>query len=117
MTEQIKAMQKLGMTDTEIAEVLADDEKIDKGEKLFELPKELQEGAKKARMIGTKKPTVYNFTKREKKADNDKRLLLDVLYCSILDLVVDAKVNNHEREFEFKYKDKKYKIVLSCPRS
>lgn len=73
MQKQIKAMQDLGLTDSEIAEVLETDRKIDKGEKLFELPKELQQGAKKARRIGTKKPTVYNFNQRQKKKDEDKR--------------------------------------------
>ena len=115
MSKQIEALKKLELTDKEIAEVLDCDKRIDKGEKLFTLDKEQEKASKKARNIGQK--TVYTFTKREKKADTDKRLLLDVLYNSILDLVVDAKVNNHEREFEFKYKDKKYKIVLSCPRS
>ena len=39
MDEQIKAMQNLGMTDEEIADVLECDKRIDKGEKLFELVK------------------------------------------------------------------------------
>ena len=50
--KQIQALKNLGLTDEEVAKVLADDEKIDKGAKLFELPKELEQGAKKARNAG-----------------------------------------------------------------
>ena len=38
--KQIEAMRKLGMTEDEIKQVLADDKRIDKGEKLFELTAE-----------------------------------------------------------------------------
>ena len=119
MTEQIKAMQKLGMTDTEIAEVLADDKKIDKGEKLFELPKELQQGAKKARMTGTKKPTVYNFTKREKKADRQKQFIIETISRALTDHLGGSvhEITNPEREIVIEYCHRKFKIVLSCPRS
>lgn len=119
MTEQIKAMQKLGMTDTEIAEVLADDKKIDKGEKLFELPKELQQGAKKARMTGTKKPTVYNFTKREKKADRQKQFIIETISRALTDHLGGSvhEITNPEREIVIEYCHRKFKIILSCPRS
>ena len=40
MSKQIDALKKLGLTDEEIADVLATDKKIDKGEKLFELSAE-----------------------------------------------------------------------------
>lgn len=119
MQKQIKAMQDLGLTDSEIAELLETDRKIDKGEKLFELPKELQQGAKKARMTGMKKPTVYNFNQRQKKIDEDKRQIISLLAETIENITDSGTVdiNNPERELTFNYKGKKYKIVLSCPRS
>ena len=59
--KQIQALKNLGLTDEEVTEVLADDEKIDKGAKLFELPDELKEGRKRHEMPeivkGTQKPT------------------------------------------------------------
>ena len=116
MQKQIKAMQDLGLTDSEIAEVLETDRKIDKGEKLFELPKELQQGAKKARMTGTKKPTVYNFNQRQKKKDVEKGKLINDLIDGI-PYTDNIQIINPEREFLFTYKGKKYKVVLSCPRS
>ena len=115
--QQIQALKNLGLTDKEITEVLADDEKIDKGAKLFELPEELKKGAKKARTAGNCKG--YTKANREKKVDDTKRGLIELLTSVIAEqpacnsLIVD----NPEREFNFLWGGKKYKIVLSCPRS
>lgn len=116
MNEQIESMRKLGMTDAEIADVLEADKRIDKGEKLFELDPELEKGAKKARQAD-RKPTAYNFQKRERKADNDKREIIQCLDDALCCLVDNVEVINPEREILFIYNDKKYKVVLSAPRS
>lgn len=116
--KQLEAMRKCGMTEAEIAEVLATDKEIDRGAKLFELPDELKAGAKKARQAD-RKPTNYNFTKRERKADNEKAFLVSSM-VEVLENVADGgtvDVANAEREFTFFYKSRKYKVVLSCPRS
>ena len=116
--QQIQALKNLGLTDKEIIEVLADDEKIDKGVKLFELPDELKEGAKKARNAGNCKGYTKS-TNREKKVDVVKRFLIQSM-GEIAENLADngtIEITNPEREFTFVYKDKKYKIVLSCPRS
>lgn len=57
MEKQLEAMRKLGFTDEEIQDILKSDKAIDKGEKLFSLPKELEAGAKKARQAERKKST------------------------------------------------------------
>ena len=116
--QQIQALKNLGLTDKEITEVLADDEKIDKDVKLFELPDELKEGAKKARNAGNCKGYTKP-TNREKKVDVVKRFLIQSM-GEIAENLADngtIEITNPEREFTFVYKDKKYKIVLSCPRS
>ena len=116
--KQIQALKNLGLTDEEITEVLANDEKIDKGEKLFELPEELEEGAKKARNAGNCKGYTKP-TNREKKVDVIKRFLIQSM-GEIAENLADngtIEIENPERGFTFVYKDKKYKIVLSCPRS
>ena len=116
--KQIQALKNLGLTDEEVTEVLADDEKIDKGAKLFELPDELKEGAKKARNAGNCKGYTKP-TNREKKVDVVKRFLIQSM-GEIAENLADngtIEITNPEREFTFTYKDKKYKIVLSCPRS
>ena len=48
MSKQIDALRKLGLTDAEIEQVLADDKRIDKGEKLFELSAEQEKASKQA---------------------------------------------------------------------
>ena len=116
LNSQIAALAKLGLTDAEIEQVLADDKRIDRGEKLFELDPELEKGAKKARQAD-RKPTTYNFQKRERKADNDKTELLNALFTTILPMCDTYKVTNSEREFCFTYHGRKFKVVLSAPRS
>lgn len=116
MNEQIEAMRKMGMSEEEIADVLESDKRIDKGEKLFELDPELEKSAKKARQAD-RKLTAYNFQKRERKADNDKREIIQCINDALCCLVDNVEVINPEREILFIYNEKKYKVVLSAPRS
>ena len=113
--KQIEAMKRLGMSEAEIADVLESDKRIDKGEKLFELTAEQKQAEKKAKGTGTR--TVYNFQKRERKADNDKREIIQCIDDALCSLVDNVEVTNPEREILFTYNGKKYKIVLSAPRS
>lgn len=116
--KKILALKNLDLTDEEIIKVIEDDEKIDKGEKLFDLPKELEKGAKKARMSGNCKGYTKSADK-EKKIDVVKRFLIQSM-GEIAENLADngtIEIANPEREFTFVYKDKKYKIVLSCPRN
>lgn len=117
MIQQVEAMRKLGMSEEEIADVLESDKRIDKGEKLFELDPELEKGAKKARQAD-RKPTAYNFQKRERKADTGKRDLISALVGAVAPLADgEIEVTNIEREFVFVVDGRKYKVVLSAPRS
>ena len=118
MSKQIEAMRKLGMTEDEIKQVLADDKRIDKGEKLFELTAEQEKASKQARQAD-RKPTVYKLDntagKRSKKADTDKQEIMRKLLDCFDEYA--PQVINAEREFTFTYNGKKFKIVLSAPRS
>ena len=117
MSKQIEAMRKMGMSEEEIADVLESDKRIDRGEKLFELDPELEKGAKKARQAD-RKPTTYNFQKRERKADTGKRDLISALVGAVAPLADgEVEVTNIEREFVFTVDGRKYKVVLSAPRS
>lgn len=120
-------MENLGITESEALEVLDCDKRIDKGEKLFELSQEQEKASKKARSVA-RTPTVYNFSKRERKSDNDKRRIIEYLknalvneiHTSLTDvdcLAVEVDVINPERELVFNYNGRKFKIVLSAPRS
>jgi hypothetical protein len=116
MKEQIENMKKLGMTDEEIADILECDKRIDKGEKLFELAETEKGNSRKARQVARMpKPQ----TNREKKIDIEKRFLIQCM-GEIAENLADSgtiEVVNPEKEIVFVYKDRKFKIVLSCPRS
>ena len=116
-------MTSLKISREEAIQVIADDDAIDRGEKLFELDAELQEGAKKARR-GERKQTTT--TKREHKPNDEKRFLIDTLVWALTTDIdhagdnvnaTDINVINGEREFTFTYNETKYKVVLSCPRT
>lgn len=117
MTDREKALKNLGLTDEEIADVVETDKRIDKGEKLFELDKELEKGAKKARSAGN--CNGYTKANREKKVDTEKRAIIQCMTEIAENLADNGTVNltNAEREFDFIYKGRKFKIVLSCPRT
>ena len=116
--EMIKTiMKKLDCDEETAKDVIECDKRIDKGEKLFELPEELEKGAKKARMSGN----CNGYTKptnREKKVDTDKREIINLIAETVENLTDEGTVyiNNPEREIEFVKGGRKYKIVLSCPR-
>ena len=118
MSKQVEALRKLGLTDAEIQQVLEDDKRIDKGEKLFELSAEQEKASKQARQAD-RKPTVYKLDntagKRSKKADTDKQEIMRKLLDCFDEYA--PQVINAEREFTFTYNGKKFKIVLSAPRS
>lgn len=120
MSKQIEALRKLGLTDAEIQQVLEDDKRIDKGEKLFELSAEQEKASKQARQAD-RKPTVYKLDntagKRSKKEDADKATLMNALFTAILPMCDTYEVTNAEREFSFTYNGRKFKVVLSAPRS
>ena len=117
MTDRQKqALRKCGIPEAEWAELEATDKRIDRGEKLFDLNPELEAGAKKARQAD-RKPTERK--PREKKQDDDKLILLEQLANAINASPIHAQceIVNPEREFSFTYNGRKYKVVLSCPRS
>lgn len=118
MTTKTKHLMKtLNLSETEALELQETDKRIDRGEKLFELPKELEAGAKKARQAD-RKPIAYNFAKRERKPDEIKRGLIELLSTVIQEqpACTFMEVSNLEREFTFMWNGRKFKITLSAPR-
>lgn len=105
----------LGITEQEALQVLEDDKRIDKGEKLFELTEEQKANEKQARLTGERVATTK--PKREKKVDNQKQNIISTMVGSIINVFgVRVDVANEEREFEFELNGRKFKVVLSCPR-
>lgn len=118
MEEKIKfLMENLGCDYETAKQVVLDDERIDKGEKLFEQTAEQKANSKKYRQ-GDRKPTVYKLDKRERKADADKRQLIALL-CASVGEVADNEptVTNIERQIDFEFRSRKFRVVLSAPRT
>ena len=94
----------------EAKEMLLADKAIDKGEKLYELPDELKAGAKKARQAD-RKPTEKKSTRKE---DVDKSVLIEGLMGAVADY---TPTQTKPGEFVFEFNGRKFKVVLSAPRS
>ena len=117
MADIQKLMKMLDLTEDEAKQLIADDEAIDKGEKLFELSQEGKQVEKQMRQADRKVVDAYGkTTKRERKADEDKAFLLNELFKAILPICGTYEIANGEREFSFTYHEKKYKVILSAPR-
>ncbi len=110
-----KLMKKLGCTEAEALEIIEADKAIDKGANLFELTAEQEKASKQARQADSK-PRETKVA-RERKVDNDKREIIQTLDDALCDLVDDVEIINPEREIVFRFNERKYKIVLSCPRT
>jgi hypothetical protein len=114
MEEKIqKLMKSLNISREEAIELMEEDKAIDRGEKLYELPEELQAGAKKARQADRKKTDV----KREKKPKPEKEEICSAMMDGLRELGVgEFEILNPEREFIFHKDGVKYKVTLACPR-
>ena len=69
----------MAFTKEELAQMAEYDKLVDKGIDLYPLTKEQEKNSKKARAIGTKTQTVYKFTQRERKPNDDKREIMEKL--------------------------------------
>lgn len=105
-------MKKLDISREDAIEIIKSDDEIDHGADPFPLTKEQAKASKKARSVG-RAPTVYKFEKKERPPDEQKRHLIGVLAKAV---GVEVNILNPQREFEFVFEGKKYKVTLSAPR-
>ena len=117
MTEQVKNLMKaLDITEAEALEIIEADRQIEQGEKLFELTEEQKANSKKARQTGTRTQKVP--TKRERKKDLDKEILIQVLVNALANgEITEYSVTNPERQIDFEFNNRKFRVVLSAPRT
>ena len=117
MEEKIqKLMKSLNISREEAIDLIEEDKRIDRGEKLYELDPELEKGAKKARQADRKKSDTP--IKRERKPKPEKAEICSAMMDGLSVLgVIDFNITNAEREFLFTYNGTKYKVTLACPRS
>ena len=110
-------METLNITEAEARQMIADDEAIDHGADLFPLTAEQKKASKEARGTGTR---AYTFTKRERKPDADKRKLIALLHYAFATADIDIQeitITNPERQVDFLYNGRHFRIVLSAPRT
>lgn len=120
MDQRVKDIMKaLDCTEEEALEILADDDAIDHGEKLFELTAEQQKVSKAARSVD-RKPIEAGAAKqkRERKADQTKRDLMALLQSAIESEADEGSValTNIERQIDFEVDGRRFRVVLSAPR-
>ena len=117
MEEKIqKLMKSLNISREEAIDLIEEDKRIDRGEKLYELDPELEKGAKRARQADRKKSDTP--TKRERKPKPEKAEICSAMMDGLRELGVEEfNITNPEREFLFMHNGTKYKVTLACPRS
>lgn len=113
MDERIAHLMKtLDLTEEEAREMLATDEAIDHGADPFPQTVEQKKASKEARSTGTR---TYTFTKRERKPDEDKRFLIQTFASLLAD--EETVITNPERQIDFNYNGRHFRLVLSAPRT
>ena len=107
----------LKCSDEEAAEILAYDKAIEHGEQTpYDLTPAQNKIAQSYAHTGTRKPTVYKFTPRERKPNEPKREIIQVLDEALTDIADDVTVTNPERQIDFVMDGIRYRVVLSAPR-
>lgn len=121
-TRQVQAMRKLGYSDFQIEEMLEDDKAIDRGEKMeWDLSAEEHKKAMKtANATEHKKPAVYKFDKRERKANMPKQEIINGIFEYLTQNCAFCPQNvtilNKERQISFDFADEKFEITLTQKR-
>lgn len=111
-----KYMEKLDLSFEEALSLWEDEQE----DNLPELTPEQKAVAKEMAQADRKKETAPR--KRERKPDNDKRLLVSVLHGFLHDFLfasqdhLHCEMTNPEREIEFTFKGNRYRLTLSKPR-
>ena len=119
MTDHEKRVDELvdllGCSIVEAEQIIADDEKINKNQAVdFGLSKEEEKKALKyANVREHKKPAVYKFDKREKKADVTKEGVIQALYDFLVaNGYENVEITNKSKLISFKIADDSYEFNL-----
>ena len=116
MTEKeiLHAMKTLDLTREEAIEMLQEDAEIERGANPHPLTPEQEKASKAARIVSTGPRTTP--VKRERKPNEAKREIIQVLDEALTDIADDVTVTNIERQIDFVLDDVRYRVVLSAPR-
>lgn len=120
VSQKRRIMEALHCSEAEAELIMADDKKIDRGEKMdFDLSPEKEKEAKKYARTGTRKsPTVYKFdtSKRTRKENPTKASIISEL-AKFLEhdsenACVEVNITNKERQIAFRIGDNSYELTL-----
>ena len=119
MTDYEKRVEEivdlLGCSIKEAEQVIADDKKIDKGQEVdFGLTKEQEKQALKyANVREHKKPAVYKFDKRERKADTTKEGVIEQIAQFLTENgYANVEITNKSKLIGFSIGDDNYELNL-----
>lgn len=119
MTDHEKRVEEivnlLGCSIYEAEQVIADDKKIDKGQEVdFGLTKEQEKQALKyANVQEHKKPAVYKFDKRERKADTTKEGVIEQISQFLIENGYEnVEITNKSKLIAFKIGEDNYEFNL-----
>ena len=119
MTDHEKRVEELvnllGCSIKEAEQVIADDKKIDKGQEVdFGLTKEQEKQALKyANVKEHKKPAVYKFDKRERKADTTKEGVIEQISQFLIENGYEnVEITNKSKLIAFKIGEDNYEFNL-----
>ena len=120
---EIKRLMATGMTEDEARETALYDLEVeeDKSEKktlAYDLTAEQKKVAKKYTGTGTKKPTEYQFTKRERKPNETKRAIMSLVKVLFEGHEANGGckgviLSNPERTLDFEKDGKLYTLTLT----
>ncbi len=114
---QLDSLMKLGLSEAEARQVLEDDKRIDKGEKMsFDLSKEQKKATRQYRQADRAKPFVPDLKPRERKPNMAKRDIIQMLNETLASIASNVTVTNIERQIDFEIDGVRYRVVLSAPR-
>lgn len=122
VAQKKRIMEALHCSEEEAEQIMADDKKIDRGEKMpFDLDDEHEKVARKYTKIGTRKaPTVYKLDneggKRSRKENPTKSSIISELAKFLQNdsenACVDVEITNKERQIAFKIGENSYELTL-----
>ena len=116
-----KYMKTLDISRDEALQMIADDNAVDKGEKLNELSPEQQKIAKKYTITGTRKSHaetgVYNWSNKPKRKENPiKRTIIAKLFDFLSKneeiSAKNAEITNIERQIKFSVGENTFELTL-----
>lgn len=112
--KEVKRLCGLGMTEAEAVETVLYDDDVDHDRPTeFDLTPEQEKVAKKYTAVGTKKrPANYTFTKRERKPNEAKRELIEILHEALAEMD-NVKVSNIERQIDFDFEGEQFSVTLT----